>query len=221
MKSKKRSIAMERKEFKTNLSLLVENEMEKAEVILSAKGILDDIQDVAEKIARIEVSELMPLMDALRASYGKTVADNFSQVVTDSLRSTVESLRTSKDTIGNEILKLEQTIDGEPMNDMALDDGEDFSDEADEDDFDMDLDDDSDDMEDDEDLEAQSEPEPEPEPEQDEDDFDDVFKNDDAPGVGRAKKESISYQKKMLENKKRSHQEKKLNEAKKRLLRRL
>jgi len=178
----KRSITNERRSFQTNLSRLVENEMEKAEVVLNAKGILDDIQAAAEKLARIEAFDLMPMMDSLRASYGKTTADSFNNAVTQSLRDTIEALRASKEAIGTEISKLENVMNGELANDMAMDDGMDDEDMDDEDmddedmDMDMDMDDDEDNMDMDMDID------------------DDVP----SPAVGRARKENYANKRKKI-----------------------
>lgn len=118
-----RALQEERQAFRTGLARLVENELEKAEVVLAFKTIVDDFQDIAEKLVKIEAEDLMPNLDALKASYGPSVADRFYQTITAKLRGAIETIQSTRSAISTEVLKLENVVNGEPGNDMALDDG--------------------------------------------------------------------------------------------------
>lgn len=104
------------------LAALMESELDKAELVLAVKGISDELQSVAEKVAKMEVEEIMPILDSLKAAFGPEMADNFSNVTTQNLRNLVEAIKTAKDAIGNEILRLEGAAGGAVMNDMAMSD---------------------------------------------------------------------------------------------------
>lgn len=207
-----RAIQNERKAFRTGLARLVESEMERAEVVLSFKSIVDDFQSIAERLVRIEAEDLMPNLDALRAAYGPSVADRFYSSVTEKLRSTIETVQSTRSAISTEVLKLENVINGGAPNDMAMDDGSD--------DLDLDLGD-SDlggDMGDDTAPDAATAPvepeatpmpgkgeKPTDEPEIDLGDDDPVFGgNNEAPAAGRARKESAQPRgRKLAETKRR------------------
>lgn len=99
---------------------LNENEMDRASLILAAKAVVDDLQDMAEKVAKMEAEGIMPLLDGIRTSFGPEFADRFSDVSTQALRSALESLKTAKEHIGSNIDSMEQIVTGEgPGNDMA------------------------------------------------------------------------------------------------------
>jgi hypothetical protein len=101
---------------------LVESELENYELILAAKAITDKLQDMAEKAASIEVEEVMPILDGMKAAFGPEAAEAFNTAATESLRGLVEALKTAKDQIGNQIIRLEGGDVGEPMNDMGMGD---------------------------------------------------------------------------------------------------
>lgn len=174
-----RAIMEERMSFRTGLAMLVENELEKAEVVLNAKGMVDKLQDITEDLAKMEASDLMPLLDALKASYGPSVADRFHQVATSKIRAAVEVMMATKDALGTEVLKLENVVNGDPVNDMAMDDG--FDDVPSEDDS-LDT----------SELPPEDTEEDEPEIDlgDDDEEVDPVFDNGSRAAAGRARKES-------------------------------
>ncbi len=104
------------------LATLMESELDKAELVLAVKGISDELQSVAEKVAKMEVDEIMPILDSLKAAFGPEMAESFSNVTSQNLRNLVEAIKTAKDAIGNEILRLEGAAGGGTVNDMAMTD---------------------------------------------------------------------------------------------------
>lgn len=199
---KTRTLKEERMAFRTGFARLVENEMEKAEVVLAFKSIIDKFQDIAEKLVKIEAEDMMPNLDALRAAYGPSVADRFYQSMNSKIRGAIETIQSTRAAIDTEVLKLEGVINGEPANDMAVDDGG----------MDMPPEDDATAPEGDlpppdaggDDAGAPpagGEPPPEEEPEidlGDEDEEDPVFSDRGAPAAGRARKESAAPKGKRL-----------------------
>lgn len=100
--------------------ILKENEMDRAQLILAAQAVVDDIQDMAEKVAKMEAEGIMPLLDGIRTNFGQEFADRLSNDATAALRAALEGLKTSKDQIGANIANMEQMVTGEgPGNDMA------------------------------------------------------------------------------------------------------
>lgn len=106
-----------------SLRFLIETGMERASLVLAAQGITDKLQNMAETLAKIEASDVMPMMDSMKENFGAEVAQRFETTVSEKLRDLTEALRTARDSIGTEIVRMEASVNGEPVSDMALDDG--------------------------------------------------------------------------------------------------
>jgi hypothetical protein len=113
-----------RKQIGESLTYLLEfqasQDLEKAELVLAAKAILDRLQKMAEELAKVEADDLMPMLDSLKAQFGPESAERFNNVVTQKLRGTIEALKQAKDGISTQVMELEGTSGGMgPTNDMA------------------------------------------------------------------------------------------------------
>lgn len=104
-----------------NLSLLIESELEKAEVVLASKAVLDKIQRSVEAIAKIEAEDIMPLLDTIKLSFGPEHAERFSKIASENLRNAVETISATKDSLSTEVMRFEKILNGEPASDMAFD----------------------------------------------------------------------------------------------------
>jgi hypothetical protein len=107
-------------EGENNLKFLIESGMERASLVLAAQSITDSLQVMAEKLAKIESSDVMPMMDSMKANFGADVAQRFESTVTEKLREMSEALRSARDHIGNEIIRMEASVNGQPVSDMAM-----------------------------------------------------------------------------------------------------
>ncbi len=87
---------------KQNLSKLMESELDKAELVLAAKGISDEVQTMTEKVAKLQVDDLMPLVDRLKEVFGQEMATTFNSSVDGTLSSLLDLLKQSKDSIENQ-----------------------------------------------------------------------------------------------------------------------
>lgn len=94
------------------ISMLIESELEKAEVVLDTKSIADRLQRMVEDIAQIEAEDIIPMMGKLRSSYGEAAAEEFKSVVSEKLRAAIDCLGETKDVITNQVDKLEGILDG-------------------------------------------------------------------------------------------------------------
>lgn len=165
----------------SDLVKLVESQMENYELIIAAQSITDELQRMAEKSAALEADDIMPLVDGLRSYFGREAATRFNDVTTEAVRGVVEAIQSAKDRIAEEIIRLENQVDGEPYNDMSME----VSDEA-VDNFD------------DEEIEADEvsvtdEVSDEPSEEEVDDEFDAIFDVQDGGAAGRIRKESVEY----------------------------
>ena len=102
------------------LAFLIESELEKAEVVLAAKAILEKLQGMAEDLAKVEANDIMPMLDGMRLTFGPELADAFNETTTAKLRQTTEAIKAAKDSIASEVSKLEGSVNGGLSNDMAM-----------------------------------------------------------------------------------------------------
>lgn len=112
--------ALKETKAKSSLAYLIESELEKAEVVMVAKSVVDKLQKAAEEIAKIEGNDIIPAMEALKSAFGPNLADAFQKVAGEQLRNLVGSITQAKDAISSEVGKFEGVLNGEqPGNDMA------------------------------------------------------------------------------------------------------
>ena len=103
---------------------LFESEMGKSEAVLAAKDIVDSIQDMLEKVSKMQNEQLPALVDTIRDQLTAEQADAFKQAirpVLDSLYQAMSSGRDQADT-ASRVLAGEQAPTGD-MNLGGMDDG--------------------------------------------------------------------------------------------------
>jgi len=96
--------------------LIVESEMAKAEATLAAKDMVDSIQDMLEKIGKMQNEQLPALLDTIRDQIGDQQAESFKGAVTPLLQQLWQQLsdgRTSADNAARQLT-------GESTPDMGL-----------------------------------------------------------------------------------------------------
>jgi hypothetical protein len=105
----------------TNLSTLLESELERAELILAAKDLLTKLQGMAEDLAKMQ-ADAMPLSDNMKGTFGPEHATAFENAVNSALQSSLAAIRAAKDQVNNGILAIEGKISDEdqlPPTDMS------------------------------------------------------------------------------------------------------
>jgi len=167
----------------SGLAMLVESELEKAQVVIAAKGILDKLQKMAAELSKTEADDIMPMLDSMRLTFGPEFTDRFNDVATGQIRQTMDAVSAAKEAITREVGRLENEVNGEMTNDISMDD--DVADLDDVNDAGTDMDMSGDDMD--------SSPAPEMEVPAGGDDLDAAFDDAaaDTTAAGRARKESI------------------------------
>ena len=105
----------------TNLSKLLENDLEQAEVILAAKDVMAKLQDMAEDLANLSARDLFPIADKMKGVFGPDAASAFEEVSQEGLTNAMNAVRSAKDSLNDAILKVEGKA---PINDMAADEDE-------------------------------------------------------------------------------------------------
>ena len=77
---------------------LMESEMGKSEAILAAKDMVDSIQDMVEKVSKMQVEQLPALIDTIRDQIGMAEADQFKSAMGDLLQNISQSLSQARET---------------------------------------------------------------------------------------------------------------------------
>jgi hypothetical protein len=107
-----------------------ESEMDKAEVTLAAKDMVDKIDAMIEDVGQIKSEELLPLVDKVRDEVGQAAADTLKSSVDTAmadLETALQSARSSLDnaarTVAGDPSASDDTI-GDPMNDEPMPDAD-------------------------------------------------------------------------------------------------
>jgi|GEM_PF-4249126 len=198
--AQKRQSLLEEKRLRDNpalgMSLLLEGDLEQAEIALAIQSMEADIQSMAEKVAKMSVEEVMPLTDRIREQFGTDKADAFDAAANETLTTLLDAVKDTREALSQQSLIIQGKAEASEFSDMGKDDGG----EMDLDGADMDLGDGEEDSSGDSEIddlfngsEAASGPEEEP--------------------LGRAKKESARNSKKVLESKKKIYEDEKLTSA--------
>lgn len=107
------------KKMNESLSFLIEGELERAEVIIAAKAITDDLQDMAVKVAKMEAEDVMPMTDALTTNFSIEQSRQFSDSVGEALRGLAQKITEVRNAVSDQIARLEGNENGEPFNDLT------------------------------------------------------------------------------------------------------
>lgn len=105
------------------LAILMEQDLDQAEVVLAAKAMIDKLQGMAEDLAEMSVEELMPIVDAMKESFGIDMANQFSANAESILQPALDVIKQARDGMDNAVLGL--TGEG-PSPDMAMAPGADM-----------------------------------------------------------------------------------------------
>lgn len=94
--------------------------VEQAKVIIAAQEMCDSIQKMIEDVAEMQVQDLLPLVDAMKAELGMEQAEAFNSAADSALGGLVDSLKSAKEGMDNAILGAQGQA---PASDMMGDDG--------------------------------------------------------------------------------------------------
>lgn len=99
--------------FKVTRKLIKEGEIESAQAVLASKDLVDRLQDNIQEIGKMSNDELPHVVDALRASLGSEVAQNYSETANRVLNDLLTTIKDKKAELENATLALtgEGTMD--------------------------------------------------------------------------------------------------------------
>lgn len=119
--------ADERKEMKEqsnlvkNLRRLLETEVSQAEVMMAAKGFASELQEMIEKIGRLQNEDLPPVTDQMRETYGTQSASAFQTQIYGALQSVMDSLYSAKGQVDDAVTNMAATGQVDATIDMEKD----------------------------------------------------------------------------------------------------
>jgi len=90
----------------SNLKVLLEQDLQQAEVLLAAKGMVSDLQDMAEKVAKMQTETLMALVERIKEVFGTAEAEQFNTAVEAGLGTVLDTLKQNHDSLGNAVAVL-------------------------------------------------------------------------------------------------------------------
>ena len=113
------------------LNSLLEVDAAEAEITMAARGIVDELQDVIEKLGKIQNDQIGPLADEMAYSHGPDQAATFKDSVDDAINGLLGQARSAKDEVADATLVLSGEKAADDMSDVELggDMGSDFEDD--------------------------------------------------------------------------------------------
>lgn len=106
-----------------NLRRLLETEVSQAEVMMAAKGFAQELQEMIEKIGRLQNEDLPPVTDQMRETYGTESASSFQTQIYGALQSVMDSLYAAKGQVDDAVTNMASTGQVGAETDMDLDPG--------------------------------------------------------------------------------------------------
>ena len=103
-------------------SVVMEDDLEQAEVMLAAQELVDELQKMVEDIAEMQVQKLMPIVDAMKEQVGFEQAEAYNNAVDSALGGLLDQSKSAKDAVENATLSARGEAPAQPApTDMAMD----------------------------------------------------------------------------------------------------
>ena len=115
------------------LNKLLEGDAAEAEITMAARGIVDELQDVVEKLGKIQNDQLGPLADEMAYTHGPEQAETFKSSVDQAIAGILDSARSTKDAVNNAALVLSGEAPAGDMEPATAEVGGDMQDDMEDD----------------------------------------------------------------------------------------
>ncbi len=106
-----------------NLRRLLETEVSQAEVMMAAKGFAEELQEMVEKIGRLQNEDLPPVTDQMRETYGNDSSSSFQTQIYSAFQGVMDALYTAKNQVDDAVSNMAQTGQVGAATDMDKDMG--------------------------------------------------------------------------------------------------
>lgn len=90
----------------SQLNAILEGDAASAEITMAARGIVDELQDIIEKLGKIQNDQLGPLADQMAYSHGADQSTTFKSSVDEAISGLLDNARSAKDAVNNAVLVL-------------------------------------------------------------------------------------------------------------------
>ena len=87
-----------------NESVVMEDDLEQAEVMLAAQELVDELQGMVEDVAEMQVQKLMPIVDAMKEQVGFEQAEAYNNAADGALGQLLDAMKTAKGAVENATL---------------------------------------------------------------------------------------------------------------------
>ena len=110
------------KRMKTKESVVMESDLEQAEVMLAAQELVDELQKMVEDIAEMQVQKLMPIVDAMKEQVGFEQAEAYNNAADAALGGILDQMKSTKEAVENATLTARGEQPAQPApTDMGMD----------------------------------------------------------------------------------------------------
>ena len=105
------------------LRTLLESQVSQAEVMMAAKGFAQELQEMVEKVGRLQNEDLPPVTDQMRETYDTDSATSFQTLVYSAMQNVMDALYTAKNQIDDvvENMATRGSVDAETDMDKEVD----------------------------------------------------------------------------------------------------
>jgi uncharacterized protein (UPF0335 family) len=103
-----------------NLRRLLETEVSQAEVMMAAKGFAQELQEMIEKIGRLQNEDLPPVTDQMRETYGLDSSSAFQTQIYGALQGVMDALYTAKSQVDDAVSNMAATGQVSAQTDMDV-----------------------------------------------------------------------------------------------------
>ena len=92
-----------------NLRRLLETEVSQAEVMMAAKKFAEELQEMVEKIGRLQNEDLPPVTDQMRETYGNDSSSAFQTQIYSAFQGVMDALYTAKNQVDDAVTNMATT----------------------------------------------------------------------------------------------------------------
>ncbi len=89
---------------KTKESVVMEDELDTAEVLLAANELVDELQGMVEDVAEMQVQKLMPIVDAMKEQISFEIAEQYNSSADAALAALLDQMKAAKEAMENATL---------------------------------------------------------------------------------------------------------------------
>lgn len=89
-----------------SIKTLLEGELEKAQLQLAARDMVDQLQDMIQKLTKLKIEELAALKEGLRSNMGNDTASQFESAVSAALQTSIDAVSETKNQVDQAALAI-------------------------------------------------------------------------------------------------------------------